>query len=191
MSTPKKSTKSVGVKPEAVENFIPHFTKNVERVAELQKKSLEVAAEQNAEFIATCKEAFEQTPETPGLFVFDLLGQAFERAIEAQKVAIDQTVEQSNAFASLVKERAGSAKKVAEGVTAVFQQTVEQTVAAQKKALNYYAEQHKAAYETAKKQFHISNPAAEIFQAGMDALIETQKTMMDIATKPLKRSAAA
>jgi methyl-accepting chemotaxis protein len=191
MTTPKKSTKSVGVKPETVENFIPLFTKNVERVAELQKKSLEVAAEQNAEFVATCKEAFETTPETPGMFVFDLLGQAFERAVEAQKAAIDQTVEQSNALASLVKERAGSAKKVAEGVTSVFQQTVEQAVAAQKKALDYYAEQHKAAYETAKKQFQISNPAAEIFQAGMDALIETQKTMIDIATKPLKRSAAA
>jgi hypothetical protein len=191
MSTPKKSTKSVGVKPEVVESFIPLFTKNVERLAELQKKSLEVAAEQSAEFVATCKGAFETAPETPGLFVFDLLGQAFERAIEAQKTAIDQTVEQSNAFAALVKERTGSAKKVTEGVTAVFQQTVEQTVAAQKKALDYYAQQHKTAYETAKKQFQIANPAAEAFQAGLDALIETQKTMIDIATKPLKRSAAA
>jgi hypothetical protein len=189
MSTPKKSTKSV--KPEVVENFIPLFTKNVERLAELQKKSLEVAAEQSAEFVATCKEAFETTPETPGMFVFDLLGQAFDRTVEAQKTVIDQTVEQSNAFAELMKERTGSAKKVAEGMTAAFQQTIEQSVAAQKKAIDYFAQQQKAAYETAKKQFQFTNPAAEAFQAGMDVLIETQKTMIDIATKPLKRSAVA
>ena len=56
MSTPKKSTKSVGVKPEVVESFIPLFTKNVGRFAEAQKKSLEIAAEQNAEFIEHLQE---------------------------------------------------------------------------------------------------------------------------------------
>lgn len=61
-----------------------------------------------------------------------------------------------------------------------------------KKALDYMAEQQKAAYETAKKQFRISgNPAAEAFQTGLDTLIETQKTMLDIASKPLRRAAAA
>lgn len=191
MSTPKKSTKSAGVKPEVVQSFIPLFTKNVERLADLQKKSLQVAAEQNAEFIDTCKLAFEAAPETPGLFFFDILGQTFDRVIETQKRAIDLAVEQSNGIAALASEKSGSATKVAEGVTALFQQTVEQSVAAQKKALDYYAQQHKTAYETAKKQFRISNPAAEAFQTGLDVLIETQKTMLDIASKPLKRSAAA
>jgi hypothetical protein len=42
------------------------------------------------------------------------------------------------------------------------------------------------AYETAKRQFRFAgNPAAEAFQSGLDALIETQKTMLDMATKPL------
>ncbi len=191
MSTPKKSTHSVGVKPDAVENFIPLYTKNVERLAELQKKSLEIAAEQNAEFIDTCKKAFDSVPETPGLFLFDLLGQTIGRVLETQKGAIDLAVEQSHAVANLAKERTGSVAKVAEGVTALFQQTVEQSVAAQKKALDYYSEQHKMAYETAKKQFRFSNPIAEAFQTGLDSLIETQKTMLDIASKPLKRATAA
>lgn len=191
MSTPKKSTRNVGVKPEAVENFIPLYTKSVQRLAELQKKSLEIAAEQNAEFIDTCKKAFDFAPETPGLFLFDLLGQAFERVVETQKGAIDLAVEQSNAVANLAKERSGSVAKVAEGVTALFEQTVEQSIAAQKKALDYYSQQHKTAYETAKKQFRISNPAAEAFQTGLDVLIETQKTWLDLASKPLKRATAA
>lgn len=191
MSTPKKSTRSEGVKREVVESFIPLYTKNIERLAELQKKSLEVAAEQNAEFIDTCKKAFDFAPETPGLFFFDLLGQAFERAVETQKGAIDLAIEQSNAVVNLAKERTGSFAKVAEGVTALFEQGVEQSVAAQKKALEYYSQQHKAAYETAKKQFRISNPVAEAFQSGLDVLIETQKTWLDFASKPLKRAAVA
>jgi methyl-accepting chemotaxis protein len=188
MSAPKKSTV---VKPEAVEDFIPLYTKNVKRLADLQKKSLEIAAEQNAEFIDSCKKAFHFVPETPGLFLFDVLGQAFEQVVETQKGAINLAVEQSDALANLAQERGGSAAKVAEGVTALFKQTVEQTVAAQKKALEYYSEQHKTAYETAKKQFRFSNPAAEAFQSGLDVLIETQKTMLDIASKPLKRGVAA
>ncbi len=191
MSTPKKSTQSVGKRAEELENFIPFYAKNVERLAELQKKSLDVAAEQNVEFIETCKKAFHFVPETPGLFLFDLLGQTFERVIETQKGAIDLAVEQSNAVVTLAKERSGSVAKVAEGVTALLQQTVEQSVAAQKKALDYYSEQNKTAYESVKKQFRISNPAAEAFQTGLDVLIETQKTMLDIASRPLKRATAA
>ncbi len=191
MSSPKKSTKSAGIKPEALENFIPLYTRSVERLAELQKKSLEIAAEQNAEFIGTCKKVFHFVPETPGLFLFDLLGQSFERVVETQKGAIDLAVSQSRTLADLAKERGGSVAKVAEGVTALFQQTVEHSVAAQKKALDYYSQQHKTAYETAKKQFRISNPAAEAFQSGLDLLVETQKTMVDIASKPLKNATAA
>jgi hypothetical protein len=195
MSTPKKSTKSVnGVdkKNEVVEAFVPLYTKNVERLAELQKKSLDIAAEQNAELIAACKKAYNYVPETPGLFLFDLVGQTFSRFVETQKGAIDLAVEQSHVVAGLAKERGGSAVNVAEGVTALFKQSVEHSVAAQKKALDYYAEQHKSACEAAKKQFQIANnPAADAFQTGIDALIQTQKTMLDIVSKPFKSSAAA
>ena len=191
MSTPKKSTKSVGTKHEAVENFIPLYTKNVERLADMQKKSLEIISEQNAEFIDTCKKAFHFIPETPGMFLFDLFGEAFNRVVDTQKGAIDLAVEQSHALANLAQQRGGSPAKVAEGVTALFQQTVESSVAAQKKALDYYSQQQKTVYETAKRQFRISNPAAEVFQAGLDVLIETQKTMLDIASKPLKYVTAA
>jgi len=194
MSTTRKSTKSPAPKAdknEVVETFIPLYTKNVERLAALQKKSLEIAAEQNAELIDACKKTLRNIPEAPGMFLFDLVGQTFDRFVETQKGAIDLAVEQSHAVVGLAKERGASASKVAEGVTALFKQSVEQSVAAQKKALDYYAEQHKTAVEAAKKQLRIgNNPAAEAFQTGMDALIETQKTMLDMATKPFKVAAA-
>ncbi len=195
MAAPKKSTKSVNEtanKNEAVEAFIPLYTKNVERLAELQKNSLDAAAEQNAELIDACKKAFNYIPETPGLFLFDLVGQSFNRFVETQKSAIDLTVEQSHVVAGLVKDRGASAAKVAEGVTNLFKQSVEYSVAAQKEALDYYADQHKTAVEAAKKQFHIpNNPAADAFQTGIDSLIQTQKTMLDLVSKPFKGIVAA
>ena len=196
MNTARKSTKGTAKAAEknneVVETLVPLYTRNVERLAELQKKSLEIAAEQNAELIGACKKAFSFVPELPGSFLFDLIGQTFERFVETEKGAIDLAVEQSQAVAGLVKERGTSAAKVAEGVTALFKQSVEHSVAEQKKALDYYAEQHKTACETAKKQFRIANnPAADAFQTGIDALIQTQKTMLDIASKPFKSVVAA
>lgn len=192
MTTPHKSTREPHEKTELLDTLIPAYEKNVERLAELGKKSLEVAAEQNSEWIEACKKAFHLGPDTPGLFLFDLFGQTFGRFVESQKDVIDLAVEQTRTVANLSKERGASASKVADDVTALFQKTVEHSVAAQKKVLDHVAEQHKAVYETAKKQFRISNsPAAEAFQSGMDTLIETQKAMLDIASKPLKRAAAA
>jgi hypothetical protein len=191
MSAPKKSTRTEGHKSEVVENFAPLYTKNVERLAELQKKSLEVASEQNAEFFTACKKAFNFAPETPGLFWFDVIGQTFERAIETQKGAVDLAVEQARSITSAIEERTASAAKVAEGVTALFEQTAQQTIAAKKKAIEYFAEQQKSAYEAAKKQFKFANPAAEAFQTGFDVLIETQKSLLDVTAKTLKSSVAA
>ena len=193
MSTAHKSSKHTAQAAEKkVENFIPLYTKNVERLAGLQKKSLEVAAEQNAELIGAWKQAFSFIPENPGLFWFDLAGQTFDRFVEIQKGAIDMAVEQSEAAAGLAKEHGGSAYKVAEGVTTLFKQSVEKSVATQKKAIEFYAEQQKAAFEAGKKQFGIANnPAADAFQSGVDALIETHKTILDIAVKPFKSTVAA
>jgi len=78
-----------------------------------------------------------------------------------------------------------------EGVTSMFQQAVQHSVALQKKTLDHYSEQHRSAYDTAKKQFRMATPGAEAFQSGLDALFETQKAMLDIASKPLRHVAAA
>jgi hypothetical protein len=192
MTTPHKSTRKPHEETELIDTLIPVYERNIERLAELQKKSLEVAAEQNAEWIDACKKAFHLVPDTPGLFLFDLFGRTFERLVETQKGFIDLAVEQSHTVAGLAKERSSYATKMAEGVTTLVQQTVAYSVAEQKQVLDHVAEQNKTAYETAKKRFRISSsPAAEAFQSGMDTLIETQKAMLDIASKPLKRSAAA
>ncbi len=180
-----KSTKTATEKPDITETFLPMYTKSVERLAELQKKTLEITAQQNAEWLDTWKKMARFTPQ-PGLFMFDLAGQMFDRFVETQKGMLDMAVEQSQTAAGVAKDRGAALGKAAKGVTGMFQQMMEQSIAAQKKALDFFAEQQKMAYETTKKQFQFAgNPMAEAFQSGLDALIESQKAMLDVASKPL------
>jgi hypothetical protein len=193
MSNPRKSNRTPRTAAEGAEvagNFIPLYTKSVRRAAELQKKSLEVAAEQNAELVENCKKAFSFIPETPLSFWFDLAGETFERFVETQKNTIDLAVEQNNTLTELAKERGALAAKFADNAAGLFQQTVEYSVATQKKNLEFVAGQQKNAYETAKKQFRIANPFAEAFQSGVDMFVEAQKTVLDFASRPVKQAAA-
>lgn len=189
MTATHKSTKVE--KPEVAETFLPLYKKNVERVAELHKKALEIAADQTAEVMDAWKKVFHFVPNTPGLFMFDLFGQTFDRFVETEKGMIDLAIEQGEALFNIAKDRSLSAEKIVDSTTQVFQQTVDHSVALHKETLDHFAEQQKKAYESAKKQFKFMTPGAEAFETGIDALIETQKTLLDIASKPLKHAAAA
>jgi hypothetical protein len=189
MTATHKSTKAG--KAEVAETFLPLYKKNVERVAELQKKALEVAADQTAEVMNAWKKVFDTVPNTPGLFMFDLFGQTFDRFVETEKGMINLAMEQSEALFSIARDRGMSAENIVDSATTVFQQTVDHSVALHKKTLDHFAEQQKKAYESAKKQFQFMTPGAEAFENGIDALIETQKVILDIASKPMKHAAAA
>ncbi len=56
MTTPHKSTREPHEKAEFLDTLIPVYEKNVERLAELEKKSLEVVAEQNADLDRSLQE---------------------------------------------------------------------------------------------------------------------------------------
>lgn len=192
MRRTRKSTKVAPEKNELVDSFVPLYNKSVERVAELQKKSLDVAFEQSAELMAVWKKLLHTVPGNPGIFMIDAFAQMFERYVETQKEAIDLAMEQGHAAAGLAKERGGYVGRMGEGMSTLLQRSLEHSVAAQKKALDSFAEQNKAIYEAAKRQFRFSStPASEAFQSGLDTLIETQKTMLDIASRPLHRATAA
>lgn len=121
-------------------DFANLFLKGVERAAELQKKSLDAAVQQNAEVIASYKKG-PQIPAMPN--VFELAGKAFEGYIEAQKSVIDQVVQQTAALVESAKESSNSAQKVAETFTKTIQQSIERTAEIQKKVLDIAVEQAK------------------------------------------------
>jgi len=182
MRAAPKSTKTTAEKHEPIEEFFPMYTRSVERLGEFQKKMLETMAQQNTDWLESWKKTTGMFPQMPGMFMFDVWTQMFDRFIETEKSGIDMAVEQSKQTLNLARERGTTYGKVTDGFTGMFQQAL----AAQKKALDFYSEQQNTAFETMKRQFRfVNNPAAEAFQNGLDTLIETQKAMLDIASKPL------
>jgi hypothetical protein len=129
-------------KTTAPADFTNLFLKGVEQAADLQKKSLEAALQQNAEAIATYKKGAQSISNVPS--VFDLAGKALESYIEAQKSVIDQLVQQTTALVESTKGSGVSAQKVAETFTKNIEQSIERTVEVQKKALELAVQQAKA-----------------------------------------------
>jgi hypothetical protein len=154
--------------------FTDLFIKGVQRAAEMQKSSLDAAAQQNAQILESYKKSSQVMPGAAGMF--ELAGQAFERYVEAQKTVIDQIVEQTSAMLQTTKERSSSASKATAEFTRVLQQSVERAVEVQKKAIDLAAQQAKAMSEAGKRQFGISGTplaaATDSLQRGVDAALE-------------------
>ena len=189
-NTSKSSKKAPAAKPfkparEVAENLTPVYLKGVQRVGDLQKKSLDVAAEQAGDWIAVYKKAFSYLPVAAPTFFFDLAEQVVENVVDTQKNAIDLFVEQSEAVASTVNERAEAYNKVAEGVMAAVQATVVRSVEAQQKALSFAGEQSSAFYKNAKTQFGVEpvTVVVDTVERGTKAILEAQKLLIDVVAK--------
>lgn len=189
--TPKTSHESVTAaetpfKEEFRNSLASLYLKGVERVAEVQKKSIDIALQQNAELFDVWKKFADKLPGSPQLTMLDLAASAFERYADTQKYAIDFTVEQARAWTDLAKERTTATHKSTDKVVNLAHQAMEHTVAAQKKALEHTAAQTKAVIETTKKQFGAAGmPAdaiADTFVRGVDTMVEAQKEILDLVT---------
>ena len=121
--------------------FASLFIRGVERAAELQKKSLDDAARQNAETIAAYKKGPQAVPSAPA--VYDLAGQAFAGYIETQKSVIDHIVKQTASLVESAKDSGDSSQKVAADFTKTIQQSIERAVEVQKKALDLLTQEAK------------------------------------------------
>lgn len=192
MPNSSKSSKKVSpangaaVASEITDVFTPVYLNTVASVAELQKNSLDVVAEQTSEWIGAWKKAFSFFPVNPPTFFFDIANQAVQTAVETQKSAIDLVVEQTEAVSEITKLRANAYSKIAEAATAAFQNTVTRSVEAQKKALEFASTQSKAIFEATKKQVG-GGPVAVVvdsFERGTNTLIEAQKSILNATTKP-------
>ncbi|MGC2110570.1 MAG: hypothetical protein WA655_13695 [Candidatus Korobacteraceae bacterium] len=184
----KKTTPAAGAafNSEFTETFSSLYQDSAARVADLQKKSLDVAAEQTAEWINAWKSAFSFFPVATPTFFFDLAGQAVQTCVETQKSAIDLAVEQSQAVTKVANQRAEAYSKIAGTVTASLQTTVARSVQAQKKVLEFASAQNKAICEATRKQVG-AGPAAtfvDSYERGANTLIEAQKSILDATTKP-------
>ena len=165
---------------DVVESMMELYTSGIHRLAEIQKKGLEIALQQNSEVAGNWKK-FKLAP--PAVLMLDLTTNAFERFAETQKGAIDLVVQQTDTFAKLVKERKVKANDTVEEGKKRAKEAIEHSVAAQKTALDYTAKQAKAVFETAKQQLgYAGTPAgaaADSMQRGMEVVVEAQKELLD------------
>lgn len=178
-------TAAEAVKVDAIDSMTELYTNGIERLAEMQKKGLEIAVKHNAEVVGTWKKF---TLPVPGVLMLDLATTTFERFAETQKGVIDLMVDQTRTFAKVVKERKVKTTDTMKEGKERAKEAIEHSIAAQKTALDYTAKQTKAAFETAKQQLgYAGTPvgtAAESMERGMDIVLEAQKDLLDLVAEP-------
>jgi hypothetical protein len=164
------------------------FNNGSKRVIEVSKTTLDLAVGQTTEVLATCKKALPAS--MPGLFLFDLAGQALEGYVTLQKSLLDLAIEQSTAAVEATHEYIQDASKAKAGLPTLIQQSVERTVTAQKSVLEFAAQQTTAVSDTVKQQPGVTGTAIETvtdsIQRGVDTLHETQNEILDSANMNVK-----
>jgi hypothetical protein len=132
-------------------NYATVYTTGLKRAADASKTTLDMVAEQNSEFLSTWKQAFKGST-MPGLFLFDLAGQAFEGYVALQKNLLDLAVEQSTAVVKAVQEFKQNPEEAKDGITNIFQGSLNRGITAQKSVLDFAAKQSKAVSDAVMDQ---------------------------------------
>lgn len=202
MDNAQKSTSTAAPgMPERGEAELPFATayaallhRAFERYATIHKASMDAFTQQSLDVIGTLKNSVKGTPAVaPVLSAMEVTAQAFESAAGMHKSLIDMAVQQSAAIVEATRERGASMSRFAGDMTDLWRQAGERSVAAQKMFIDFAAQQNKVITETVKKQFEFAGPpaaaAAESIQKGMDAVLDTQKELLDIAAKPMRTAA--
>ena len=192
-----KSTKHVPTERVAAatqKNNIPDsvatlYTQGVERMAEIHKRSIDLATQQNLEFLNIWKKNARAFPFAPGVFMIELAATTFERFADTHKGAIDLVVEQSHALGNVVKEHSVATTNANEGAVNMAQELIDHSIESHRKVLDSYSTQARAFLDAVKHQFGIAGTPAEgvtdSIQKGLDTFVETQKELLNIAAKPL------
>jgi dsDNA-binding SOS-regulon protein len=172
---------------EVAETITALYTKSIERVADAQKKTLDLALQQNADVIGAWKKIAKSVPDSPIPSILDLSGSMFGQLVDLQKSAIDLALEQSNALVGLAGERADFLTNVGDTVQTMVQDGVQRAAATQRNVIEFSAAQTKTAVDTFKKQAGVAGTpvaaVADSFQRGFDTLLEAQKEILNIASK--------
>jgi hypothetical protein len=138
--------------------FATLFHKGVKRLAEMQKQALEAAANQTTDVMDAWENVFPVPASAHGATLVDptskwtdnvaqMLGEAADRTVAAQKLLLDFAAEQNKVAAGALKRQAGLDGSTAAAV------------------------------------------AIDTMQRNVDVAIQTQKELMEAATRPLKAAA--
>lgn len=173
--------------PEVRANPLALFARGVDRVAELQKRTLDIAVQQNAEMVDLYKNLIQKLPGTPQLPMLEVAASAFGRLAETQKNFVDLAVEQTHSAVDTLKERVSATNKTTESTMNLTNQVMERSVAVQKKVLENTVVQTKAVLDAVRQQMGFAGSPADVaatsFQRGVDTLVEVQKEILEMVAR--------
>jgi len=168
--------------------YLSLYHKGLERMVEAGKITLNMSAQQNNDVLAAIKKALKGTQlDSSGL---DLAGQAFEGYIAIQKNMLDMALEQSASIISAIGECVADSSKAKSELANIMQLTMDRSINAQNKVVDFASRQSKAVNENLKSQAGIAGTPVEVMtdslQRGFDTVVSAQKEILNIAAKPLK-----
>ena len=194
MATVGTSNSAAAKNTEFVDTILATFTNGVGRLAEVQKKTLDLAQQQNAELTVAGKKLTETTHGTQASTIWDLAATMFGQYVDLRKGAINMALEQTNSLAGFAREGVKAISNATDAVANLMQESIERTAATQKTAIESSAAQTRTLLDNIKKQSGVAGTpveaAAESMQRGFDNLAETQKEILTIASKRTNKSNA-
>jgi hypothetical protein len=162
------------------------FLYGMERIAEIQKRWIDLATQHTEESVEILKKAADKGSAMPRLPLLEVANGAIKGYADTQKAAIDFVVEQGRVWTDMFKDPATTVKKSTESTSNIAKETIERSFAVQKKALDHAAAQTKAVVDATRRQFGLTGTQGDVltdtFQRGVDTVVDAQKELLDLVT---------
>jgi hypothetical protein len=175
-----------------IATFATLMHKSVERLAGLQKTTLDTFGSYTADLNRTIRESFKNAPPAAVQNVVDLTEQSVQGWINAQKAIVDLITQQSAQVADIVQDKTVFSKPN-DVLSDLVQKSAERTVDAQKTVLDLAASQNKAVSEAVRKQAGAAGKplasATESIEKAVGQVIDNQKELLESGSKMLKNVA--
>lgn len=162
--------------------------RNVERLADLQKATLDVLNHQAADVAETMRKALKSTPGGTFTAFFDFAEKGMDGWITAQKNIVDLIVQQSADTVKTTEVRSDYATQSIAKLNELVHQTVDRTAAAQKTMLDFAAKQNEVASKAFQQPGVVPSEVIQSVERGVSTAINTQKEFVDTATKLAKEA---
>ncbi len=192
---PEAPTEKTAI-PETAAALTMLMHRNFERLANLQKATLDTLSHQTADVTETTRKSLKAIPSGPAAALFDFAVYGMDGWIGTQKSILDLLVDQSAHAAQVTAERAGYATQSLNKLSELVQQSFDRTTAAQKAMLDFAAKQNEAfahafAHPAAGPAAESMAEMAQSMHRGVATFIDKQKEFVEAAGKMAKEAAAA
>jgi hypothetical protein len=167
--------------------FTTMMLRGLERLADLQKLTLEALNSQTKDISSTVRDVLRVSPAAPGTVFLDLTEQAVEEWTNAQKTVVDLMAQQSADALKSADAGAGIASQSAAAAAELLRRSAERAITAQEITLAYAVLQQAGIAEVVKRQTGVDQTpfaaASHSMQRGLESVMEKQREFLGEAAK--------